>query len=79
MGLWITAAPAALQAANDQTTCASRYPDAPTVLPLGYEHKSEADAYMAFRREARKAGFVSIKNGTRDDASHGPCTGLEST
>ena len=58
-----------------EETCASKYPNAPTEPPRGYDYKNEIDAYMAMRREARKAGYTAIKKGTRDRARRGPCVG----
>lgn len=60
-------------ASAGKETCASKYPDAPTRPPRGYDHKSEDDAYMAFRREARKAEFTAIKKASRRNADKGPC------
>ena len=61
---------------NDgEVTCASKYPNAPIQPPGGYDHHNESDAYMAFRREARKAGFVSVKKVKRRQAESGPCVG----
>jgi len=61
---------------NDgKETCASKYPNAPTRPPTGYDYKNETDAYMAFRREARKAGYTAVKKVKRREAKEGPCVG----
>lgn len=60
---------------NGKETCASKYPNAPTQPPRGYDYKNESDAYMAFRREARKAGYTSVKKVKRREAKGGPCVG----
>ncbi|WP_428268226.1 hypothetical protein [Haliangium sp.] len=56
-------------------TCASKYPNAPTQPPRGYDYDNESDAYMAFRRAAMAAGYTSVKKAKRDDVQSGPCMG----
>ncbi len=58
---------------DGKETCASKYPNAPTQPPRGYEYENESDAYMAFRRVALSAGYTSIKKTSRRDADKGPC------
>ncbi|WP_428268558.1 hypothetical protein [Haliangium sp.] len=72
--VWLASlSPAGASGEDSQKTCASKYPNVPTSPPNGYVFASESDAYMAFRREARKAGYVSIEKMTRDDTDRGPC------
>ena len=54
-------------------TCATKYPNAVTTPPRGYEYEKEQDAYMAFRRAARAAGFTEIKKRAREQVTEGPC------
>ena len=61
---------------NDgKETCASKYPNAPTQPPRGYDYKNETDAYMAFRRTAVEAGYTAVKKVARRLATRGPCVG----
>lgn len=67
--------PANADKSNGKETCANKYPNAPTQPPRGYDYSNESDAYMAFRREARKAGYTSVKKVKREKATRGPCMG----
>ena len=58
---------------KSKETCASKYPNAPTQPPRGYDYANETDAYMAFRRAAVKAGYTSVKKAKREDVQSGPC------
>ena len=57
---------------DSKETCASKYPNAPTRPPTGYDYENETDAYMAFRRESRSVGYVTVKKGKREEAMRGP-------
>lgn len=71
----VLSSPAGADRGEAKETCASRYPNAPTAPLAGYAHKSEDDAYMAFRRAAVKAGYIAVKKAKRERAQQGPCVG----
>uniref|UniRef100_UPI003D0F9A5A hypothetical protein n=1 Tax=Haliangium sp. TaxID=2663208 RepID=UPI003D0F9A5A len=60
-------------------TCASKYPNAPTQPPRGYDYDNESDAYMALRRVAREAGYIAIKKANRAAVTSGHAWITENT